>query len=137
MQKIVLEKQLKIPPNISEDFIQYFEKNHLLNLEERGLQPDDHLAITFVTQKSMEQDAPLTISPKPKSVRRIFMLFGVVDTTLQTRWKNSHKPWTSDEALSKKDWAVTVWGRQQPPIEQDGKVRVIEWGMAREGSSCT
>lgn len=77
----VLSEQLGLPPNIVTDFGRYFGD---ISWSQTLRYP---VAISFVPSKDIEEAAHISVTPQPDTMARIFMLFGVVDTSGQdSKW---------------------------------------------------
>jgi hypothetical protein len=87
-----------------------------------------YVALRFLPQKAYERAAPLSISPLPASITRVFMLWRGLSTE---DIEGNENIWS--DAISKasgmrvKDW-VGIVGAAFPPSSVDQKLRILEWG---------
>jgi hypothetical protein len=83
-----------------------------------------HIALRFIPQESFEHSAPLTITPTPDVITRVFMLFKGVSCEDLGRWTN---------AIARAQESVDLW-RDVVGIADLNRLgdkslfRVLEWG---------
>lgn len=125
----VLERQLKLPYQMARDFEKYFEK-YRTRLPRESAGDQLHIAISFVSQKTLDEIAPLRITPEPVATRRVFMLCGAVNTRrCHGTWAAWYKTWSScKKAMQSKNWGEIV-GLNREALSDQAGFRAIEWGV--------
>lgn len=126
---VVLRKQLQLPVKIVLDFLNYF-CTFKTRLDQQSDGNVFDIAIAFVSQKTMHEIAPLRITPKPVSTKRVFMLCGAVNTKVSIGpWKAWHnRRLDPKKATESKDWAKTI-GPKRVSLGSPLSFRAIEWGV--------
>ncbi|KDQ61777.1 hypothetical protein JAAARDRAFT_122756 [Jaapia argillacea MUCL 33604] len=82
-----------------------------------SFQPHTHIALLFLPQSSYSAAAPLTITPKPDEVLRVFMLFKGINEQNVSLW-DAQRTW---------DWREIV-GVGSVVDGSAERFRVVEWG---------
>jgi hypothetical protein len=87
-----------------------------------------YIALHFLPQKVYERAAPLSMSPQPTFVTRVFMLWRGLSTE---DIEGKEDVW-SDAVSRASDMRVEEWvgtvGAAFPPSSVDQKLRILEWG---------
>ncbi|KAI0319902.1 hypothetical protein OF83DRAFT_1239957 [Amylostereum chailletii] len=107
-------KELSLPTEARNSFITYWLPSFLKH---------KHIALRFLSQASYEAAAPMTVTPAPDVVTRVFMLFKGVDERDVGTWAEAGARATHDVAFWKK--AVGVDAEH---AEDRSLFRVLEWG---------
>ncbi|KAJ7584126.1 hypothetical protein C8J56DRAFT_863527 [Mycena floridula] len=82
-----------------------------------------YVALRFVPQVEYEHAAPLTLTPKPDVITRIFMLFQGVKTEKLHQWEGA-----LSRAKEEVEWWRTVVGVEPEHFHDESLFRVLEWG---------
>lgn len=124
----ILGQQLQLPQEMILDFTRYFCKYNKLARSRVG--GPSQIAISFVSQAMLDEIALLKITPQPVATGRVFMLWGMVNTSkLNGPWAAWHKtPLERVRAKNNKNWAEIIG--LNPVALRDRKIfRAIEWGI--------
>ncbi|TCD66903.1 hypothetical protein EIP91_000742 [Steccherinum ochraceum] len=84
----------------------------------------EYVALRFVPQESYEQAAPLTVSPAPDVVVRVFMIFQGVSPDEVGSWSAAQARAGDDVAL----WRRVVGLAAEDQLQDKSLSRVLEWG---------
>ncbi|KAI0088381.1 hypothetical protein BDY19DRAFT_994282 [Irpex rosettiformis] len=82
-----------------------------------------YVALKFLSHKSYESAAPMTVSPIPDVVTRVFMLFRGIEENNLVDWEDAHARATADVSF----WTEVV-GVSVDKASDVGLYRVLEWG---------
>jgi hypothetical protein len=83
-----------------------------------------HVALRFIPQRSLELAAPLSVTPQPDVITRVFMLFkGVTEEEAAKSWQSA----TLRATESVESWREIV-GISQDKYLDESLFRVLEWG---------
>ncbi|KAI0310075.1 hypothetical protein OF83DRAFT_1071132, partial [Amylostereum chailletii] len=107
-------KELSLHTEARNSFITYWLPSFLKH---------KHIALRFLSQDSYEAAAPMTVTPAPDVVTRVFMLFKGIDERDLETWGEAEARATHDVAFWKK--AVGVDAER---AEDRSLFRVLEWG---------
>jgi hypothetical protein len=87
-----------------------------------------YIAVRFLPQKAYERAAPLSISPQPISVTRVFMLWRALSAEDIEGNENIWRDVVSRASDMRVENWVEVVGAAFPPSSVDRKLRILEWG---------
>lgn len=135
----VLRTQLHLPLGMARDFENYFRRvtcrRRRLSVANEAHFEKNHIAISFVPRKIVDKIAPLNIEPKPAAVKRVWMLYSLVNTSQwMEKWMESAS-WTvwrsrqlpPSDALQKKNWAEIIG--LDTGLQHTWTFRAIEWNV--------
>lgn len=84
----------------------------------------EYIALRFVKQAAYEQAAPMTVSPPPNVIVRVFMIFKGVKSDDVSAWPSAQARVQDDVAR----WGQVVGLPEDDQLQDKSLFRVLEWG---------